>query len=279
MTSEVMAFGREQPYRLSSMNENESVGTLIRAWRNSRGKSQLSLSIEAGISSRHLSFIETGRSSPSREMVLTLAETLDVPLRDRNALLEAAGFAAAYRETPLEAPTMREVRGALERVLAASEPNPTLVVNRRYDVLMCNQGAVRLMAYFCPSPPTLPANLVRLLVSPSGLRASIQNWNEVAVYVAQRISRELANIRNRDAADDAVLAELTAEPSLRVPSKVPPRSNVFLPVKLQRGSVSMDLFTMITTLGTPLDITLQELRIETLFFADQASRDAFGRIE
>src|SRR5271156_4250503 len=118
-------------------------GPLLRSWRRRRGLSQLDLSLDAAISARHLSFVETGRSKPSREMVLMLAEHLEVPLRDRNALLEAAGFVAAYRETPLDAPALSNVREALAHILEASEPNPTLIVNRRYDILRTNEAAVR----------------------------------------------------------------------------------------------------------------------------------------
>ncbi len=180
-------------------------GPVLRAWRNARGKSQLALSIEAGVSSRHLSFVETGRSNPSREMVLTLAQALDVPLRDRNALLEAAGFAPVFRETPLDAPAMAEVRDALEHILRSHEPNAALVLDRRYDVLMANEATARLFAAFAPSFRG-PANVARMVFEPSGLRPAIENWPEIAGHVAHRLRAELTG-RVRDAADEALLAE------------------------------------------------------------------------
>jgi transcriptional regulator with XRE-family HTH domain len=261
--------------------ETTSVGHLLRAWRTARGKSQLSLSLEAGISTRHLSFIETGRSNPSREMVRTLTETLDVPLRDRNLLMEAAGYAAFYRETPLDAASMEHVRAALSQILRGSEPNPTLVVNRRYDVLMANEAAHQLITHFrarADEPPRAP-NMARLVVSPHGLRPFLVNWDEVAAHVIDRLRRELAGSANRDDEDEALLAEvLAAEPSRRAPAASPPPEAIVVPVQLRRGDLVMSLFTTITTLGTPLDITLQELRIETLFPADAASKAALLRL-
>ena len=250
-------------------------GPLLRAWRTARGKSQLALSIEAGVSSRHLSFVETGRSNPSREMVLALAQALDVPLRDRNALLEAAGFAPVFRETPLDAPAMADVRDALEHILRSHEPNVALVLDRRYDVLMANDATARLFGAFAPEWRG-PANVARMVFDPSGLRPAIDNWPEIAGHVAHRLRAELTG-RVRDATDEALLAEAIriegelASSARAVPTR--PLSAVILPIRLRRGALSANLFTAITTLGTPLDITLQELRIETLFPADAAAKE------
>jgi transcriptional regulator with XRE-family HTH domain len=249
----------------------QTVGTLLRAFRSARGKSQLALALEAGVSTRHLSFVETGRSMPSRELVMTLAQTLDVPLRDRNALLEAAGYAAIYRETPLDAPSMSEVRSALEHMLAANEPNPTLIVNRRYDVLMVNQGA---RAFFRAFDYRGPMNVVRAILAKEGLRPWIRNFAEVASYVVHRTRAELSV--PRDDEDRALLAELQiAAEKLRSHERP---SSVLLPLKMARGALELDLYTTIATLGTPLDITLQELRIETLFPADARSRERLAHL-
>lgn len=249
----------------------QTVGTLLRAFRSARGKSQLALALEAGVSTRHLSFVETGRSMPSRELVMTLAQTLDVPLRDRNVLLEAAGYAAIYRETPLDAPSMSEVRAALEHMLSASEPNPALVVNRRYDVLMVNRAA---QSFFRAFDYRGPMNIVRALLARDGLRPFIRNYPEVASYVVHRTRAELAV--PRDDEDRALLAELQiAAEKLRGHERP---SAVLLPLKLARGDLVLDLYTTIATLGTPLDITLQELRIETLFPADARSREHLARL-
>jgi transcriptional regulator with XRE-family HTH domain len=258
--------------------ENRSIGVMLRAWRTARGKSQLALALEAGVSSRHLSFVETGRSAPSREMVLTIAEALDVPLRDRNGLLEAAGFAAIYRETPLEAPPMNEVRIALAHILRASGPNPSLVVNRRFDVIMANEAALKVFAFFAPEWQGM--NVIRMLLSFDGLRNAVANWHEVTGHVVRRTKRELTESRTREPEDEALLAELiAAEASLThsLPSAEHPAA-VLLPVKLRKPPVELDMFTTITTLGTPLDITLQELRVETMFPADDASREGLARL-
>ena len=261
------------------MVEPSPVGALLRRWRSARGKSQLALANEAGVSSRHLSFVETGRAAPSRDMVILLAEALDVPLRERNALLEAAGFAAIYKETPIDAPRMTEVHGALTEILRAHGTNPTLVVNRRYDVLMANDAAQRLIGAFAGAglaDPRIARNVARMLLAPDGLRPSVRNWVEVAAHVVHRLRRELAASPSRDAEDEALLRDVFAVPDIeRVSHHAPDASRtleILVPVILQRGGLRLELFTTITTLGTPLDITLQELRIETLFPATAASR-------
>ena len=250
-----------------------TVGPLLRAWRSSRGLSQLALAVEAGISTRHLSFVETGRATPSREMVLMLAEHLDVPLRDRNVLLEAAGYAAVFRETPLEAAAMSAVRNALSHILEASEPNPTLVVNRRYDVLLANTAAVELLAFFAPKWKG-KNNIFRMLLAHDGLRDSVVAWADAAAHIVRRLRAELG-AGARDAQDEEILAlanrahaELAGEPD----DAAPRSSSILVPITFRRGKVALDLFTTITTLGTPLDITLQELRIESFFAANPASR-------
>ena len=254
-------------------------GRLLRAWRGARGKSQLALATEAGVSTRHLSFVETGRASPSREMVILLAEALDVPLRDRNALLEAAGFAAMYRSTALDAAAMREIRHALARMLEASEPNPTLVVNRRYDVLLANRALARLTGALAPAWQG-PANVVEMLLAPTGLRPAIVNWAEITGHVVHRVRNELSASAQIDDADRALLARIAgADAELRAaPAGHTPPPALLVPMRLRHAGQRIDLFTAITTLGTPLDITLQELRIETLFPADDASRRALQPI-
>ncbi len=280
MTSEVMADHGATAQSGCMYTQPTGVGPLLRAWRTTRGKSQLALSLEAGISSRHLSYVETGRSNPSREMVLTLAETLDVPLRERNALLEAAGFAAVYRETSLDADSMEETRRTLEQLLRSCEPTPAVVVNRRYDLVLANDAARRLVARFSASPPdgSRPPNLARLIVSPDALRPFIENWDEVAIYVVERMRRELGGAPSRDADDEALLAELVAATAPAKRATVSAPLGPALPVKLRRGDLALRLFTAIMTLGTPLDVTLQELRIEMLLPADAATQSALQRL-
>ncbi len=257
------------------------VGPLLREWRTARGKSQLALAVEAGVSTRHLSFVETGRSTPSREMVLTLAAHLDLPLRERNALLQAAGYAAVFRETPLEAEAMKEVRRALTHLLEASHPNPSLVVNRRYDILLANSAAVELFCFFAPAWKG-KNNMAHMIFAESGLRSAIADWPAAAGYLVKRLRAELAN--SADAQDIELLAIVKTVEAELAPLGSPqtaastPLQNVLVPVTLRRAAVEVDIFTAITTLGTPLDITLQELRIETFFPADTQSRDALAKV-
>jgi transcriptional regulator with XRE-family HTH domain len=257
----------------------EGFGGLLRAWRSNRGRSQLALALDAGISSRHLSYMETGRARPSREMVLTLAQALDIPLRDRNDMLQAAGFAAIYRETPLAAPALGPVQDALNVLLNGSEPNPAFVVNRRYDVLDANAAGrwilrtfVKDLARFEP-----PFNMARLVASPFGLRPHLENWHEVARKVFVRLRRELGGAHVRDAADQTLLDEIgPAYAELRDPPATTDALPLMVGVRFRRGDVALNLFTTIATLGTALDITLQELRIETLFAADASTKQVLA---
>ncbi|MDF3069483.1 MAG: transcriptional regulator, family [Polyangiaceae bacterium] len=259
-----------------------AVGPLLRSWRTSRGKSQLALAVEAGVSTRHLSFVETGRSSPSRALVLTLAEHLGVPLRDRNELLTAAGYAPVYRQTALDADAMREVKAALTHILAAHEPQPALVVNRRYDVLLANSAAVELLSFYAPHWKG-KNNLAYLLTAEDGLRPSVMNYAETAGHLLRRVRAELASSSARDTEDEDLLAHVSlaeAELGAHVPSPSEgfKPGDVLVPVTFERAGERVDLFTTITTLGTPLDITLQELRIETFFPVNERSRAALSRI-
>ena len=259
----------------STAIDRRGFGGFLREWRAARGVSQLALSLQTGVSARHLSFMETGRASPSRDMVLMLAEALQMPLRDRNSFLQAAGFAAMYRETPLAAQPMGPVRDAINLLLRSTEPNPTLVVNRRYDVLDANDTGRWLLATFSEDVGSFlpPHNIGRLLVSEKGMRRHVENWSDVARKVLGRLRRELGGAHSRDAADDDLLktiapalAELGDPPS---PSETLP---LLVPVRLHRAPIGLQLFTTIATLGTPLDVTLQELRVEMLFPADAVTR-------
>ena len=260
----------------SVATEQRGFGGLLREWRTTRGLSQLTLSMRGGVSSRHLSYMETGRAMPSRDMVLALAQALEIPLRDRNALLQAAGFAAIYRETPLQAQPMGPVRDAINLLLRSTEPNPTFVVNRRYDILDSNETGRWLLATFTEDLRSFapPYNFGKLLVSAKGMREHVENWTDVGRKVFGRLKRELGSApQMRDAADEELLrtialvwGELGAPPS---PTEALP---LLVPVRLRRGTLGLRLFTTIATLGTPLDVTLQELRIEMLFPADEDSK-------
>ena len=253
-----------------------ALGELLRDWRAARGMSQLDLALRAGFSTRHVSFIETGRTQPSRQALLALAETLDVPLRERNRLFEAAGYAPAYRQTPLAAAEMAHLRGVLQFILDRHEPYGAVVLDRYSNCVMGNPSAARLLGALI-EPPLLTegANLLRAVFHPEGLRRWIVNWPEVSHHLLSRAKRDLAALKD-DPASVALLAEL-GEYAGRVdaPAHGAVRAaDLLLPVHIRKGDLDVRLFSTIMTLGTPQDVTLQELRIETFFPADGASEAA-----
>ena len=250
-----------------------ALGPLLREWRAVRGLSQLELAMRAGFSSRHVSFIETGRAQPSRQALLVLAETLDVPLRDRNRLLEAGGYAHVYRHTPLGAEEMRHVRSVLQFILDRHEPYGAVVLDRYSNLVMANTAIVRLLAALLdPSLRTDAPNLLRIVFHPLGLRPAIVNWDEVAEHLLSRAERELGRF-----SDDRVGVELLLELRGYAGAARHQRSapigpaDLLLPVHIKKGDVDVRLFSTIMTLGTPQDVTLQELRVETFFPADGES--------
>ena len=257
----------------ASSSQPSPFGRLLREWRARRGMSQLRLATEAGVSSRHLSFVETGRSQPSREMVLRLSEALDVPLRERNALLGAAGFAAVFRESSLGAPELAPVERMLGFLLAQYEPFPAYLVDRCTRVLRANRAGLATFAPFVNDAPVwreTPLNLMRLTLDPAGLRPAIVNWEEVASALLVRLAREAA-LASADTELAALVEELRAIPglpdSVRVPDLTRPPPPI-LAVHLKGDGVDLRFFTMLTTLGTPQDVTLQDLHIESFMPAD-----------
>lgn len=248
-----------------------SIGALLQYWRKCRHLSQLALANEADVSSRHICFLETGRAKPSREMVVLLATVLDVPLRERNALLLAAGFAPMYSEANLDAPELGAVRTALDAILRQQEPFPAVVMNRRWDILKANGAAGLLFGFLLNGRPTPePANVLRMMFDPNGLRPCVVNWDAVADALVQRVQREAVG-GVRDAQTLKLLDEIMAYPGvprhLHKPNLQTPLVPV-IPVRFQREGKSFNFFSTVTTLGTPLDVTLQEVRIECFFPAD-----------
>jgi transcriptional regulator with XRE-family HTH domain len=251
--------------------EPSPVGLLLQYWRKARQMSQLALATEAGVSSRHLCFLETGRARPSREMVLQLAETLGVPLRERNALLLAAGFAPAFRESSLESPDLAPVRLALEAILEQQEPYPAVVMNRRWDIVHSNRAAARFFARLLGDRPApTPPNVLRLMFHPQGLRPSVTNWEAVAEGLVRRLHREAVGGVLDDAAR-ALLAEILDYPGVpkrwATPQLATPLLPV-LPVCFRHAEQDFNFFSTVTVLGTPCDVTAQELRIECFFPGD-----------
>jgi transcriptional regulator with XRE-family HTH domain len=257
-------------------------GQLLREWRSRRRVSQLGLAVEAGVSSRHVSFIETGRSQPSREMILMLARVLDVPLRDRNELLMSAGYAAMYRASDLDAPALEQARRALDFILRQQEPYPAIVVDRSWNLLKANNGAVRLVEAFADAEAANEwgGNAMRLMFHPRGFRQYIVNWEAMAAALIQWLHRDvLSGIGGDDTR--RLLAELLSYPG------VPPRWRTldldvstapFLAIDFSKGDLHLRFFSTLTSLGTPHDITLQELRVEAFFPADEATEEAARRL-
>ena len=245
--------------------------------------SQLDLAVEAEVSSRHLSFVETGRAQPSRDMVLLLAHTLDVPLRDRNVLLHAAGYAPIYRETRLEEPAMAEARRALDFILRQQEPYPALVLDRCWNVIQVNEGSARVQkAFLDPAAVALlgPPNAMRLMLHPRAFRPYIVNWEATAASLIQWLHRDALNDSAR-AETRALLRELLSYPDIplrwrTIDLEVSPAP--FLPIEFRKGELALKYFTTLTSLGTPHDVTLQELRIEWFFPADESTEDASRRL-
>ena len=257
---------------LESVATNASpVGRLLKHWRHVRRQSQLTLSLEAGVSPRHLGFIEVGRAKPSREMVLTLAKALDVPLRERNDLLLAAGFAPMYHETGLSEPAMAQARGALDSILRQQEPFPAVVMDRYWNILLTNDAAPRFFGLFVDlGAEPAPANVLRMMFDPSKLRPFVQNWESVAEALIHRVHREAVG-GVADSRTVALLGELLSYPDVPRRWHVPDLTRVsppFLPVEFRTSDRVMRFFSTVTTLGTPQDITLQEIRIECFFPAD-----------
>jgi transcriptional regulator with XRE-family HTH domain len=245
--------------------------------------SQLDLAVEAGISSRHVSFIETGRAQPSREMVVLLAQVLDMPLRDRNALLTVAGYAPIYRETSLAAPVMAQVRRALDFILRQQEPYPALVLDRHWNVLKVNEGSARVQASFLDPVAVAelgPPNAMRLMFHPQAFRPHIVNWEATAASLIQWLHRDAVNGFG-DAETRALLQELLSYPD--VPHRwrtidLDASTAPFLSIQFRKAELDLRFFTTLTSLGTPHDITLHELRIESFFPADEATEAALQRL-
>lgn len=251
-------------------------GELLRRWRVRRRLSQLDLAVDAEISTRHLSFIETGRSQPSRDMVLLLARALDIPLRDRNDLLTAAGYAPIYRESGLDAPAMAQARRAFDFILRQQEPYPALVLDRHWNVLEVNEASARFQARFLDPAAAAelgPPNAMRLMFHPRALRPHIVNWEATAASLIQWLHRDVVSGVGGPPSR-ALLVELLGYPevprqwrTLDVEASTAP----FLPIEFRKDDLTLRYFTTLTSWGTPHDITLQELRVESFFPADDAT--------
>lgn len=255
----------------------------LRYWRDKRGYSQLHLSTISEVSQRHISFLESGRSQPSKELILKLGVVLEIPLRQRNIMLLAAGFAPAYQERSLSDPEMAAVRRALDFMLAQQAPYPALVVDRLWNLQMSNGPAAGMLAWLLDLPADHPApasgsvNVLKLMLDPNAVRKFVVNWEEVSADLLHWIQREAMSDGPGSEAT-ILLSELLALPGIRAASATPNldrRALPFLPVTIRKDGIELKLFTAITTLGTPHDVTVHELRVETFFPADEASAEWF----
>jgi transcriptional regulator with XRE-family HTH domain len=262
-------------YLAGTMSSRQGFAAKLRWWREHRGLSQLELAGRADISQRHLSFLELGRASPSREMVARLAGALDIPLRQHNALLVAAGFAPVWREADLAAPELTQVRSAVDYILTQQEPFPALAVDRHWNLLKSNAGAVRLVTFLVgPLPPDASINLADALVAPDVLRPFLVNWVDVVRYFIRSVEADaLADGTEKTA---ALLQRLLGYDGVRAAVKTPESeaaNSPVLPMHFRKGDTSLRLFTTIATLGTPQDVTVQELRIECFFPMDDETAE------
>jgi transcriptional regulator with XRE-family HTH domain len=272
----------------SAMHANQTaqaqrpVGQHIREWRQRRRMSQLDLALEASISSKHLSFVETGRARPSRDMILLLSERLDIPLREQNILLVSAGYAAVFPERPLDDPALAVAREAVELVLAGHEPYPALAVDRHWQLVAANKAVAPLLDGADPSLLEPPVNVLRLGLHPDGVAPRIVNLAEWRAHILMRLRQQI------EVSADPVLAalhdELSAYPAPSVDPRQPPSrpspefGNVVVPLQLMSEQGTLSFFSTTTVFGTPIDVTLAELAIEAFFPADAATAEVLRRL-
>src|SRR5688572_2931421 len=254
-----------------------ALGDLLREWRRRRHQSQLALALQAGISQRHLSFVESGRAQPSRDMVLHLAEELDIPLRERNRLLNAAGFAPVFPEHALDDPALDAARRAIERVLQAHEPYPAIAIDRQWNLVSANRAAPPLMATAAPALLQPPINVLRLSLHPDGIAPRIANLAQWRTHLLQRLQRECD--LTGDAKTRGLLEELRGYPYPTATAASPPSAiahadeRIFVPLQLITDAGIMSFISTTTVFGTPVDVTVSEIALECFFPADEKTAD------
>ena len=253
---------------------SRTVGELLREWRQRRRMSQLDLACDAEISTRHLSFVETGRAVPSREMLLRLVERLDVPLRERNALLLAAGFAPMFKERRLDDPELQAARQVVLRVLRGHAPYPALAVDRHWQLVLANEAVAPLLEGVAADLLQPPVNVLRLSLHPRGLASRIANFGEWRAHLLARLHAQV--VASADPVLAALLRELADYP-VPVEAAAPPAhdtAGVAVPLQLRTPAGVLSFISTTTVFGTPVDITLSELALETFFPADDATARA-----
>jgi transcriptional regulator with XRE-family HTH domain len=255
------------------------VGDVLREWRQRRRMTQLDLALDAEISAKHLSFLETGRAQPSREMVLNLAERLEIPLRERNTLLVSAGYAPLYRERRIDDPSLEKAKAAIDLLLKGHEPYPAIAVDRHWNLVAANKPIGILMAGASPHLLKPPVNVLRLSLHPEGLAPKIINYHEWRAHLIARLKRQV------DLSGDAKLAELLREISAYpkpsrsvVPIREGDADEVVVPLQFETHAGRVSLFSTMTIFGSPVDVTLSELAIESFFPADSDSAALLRKI-
>lgn len=249
-----------------------TVGSLLREWRHRRRLSQLDLALEAGVSARHLSFVETGRSRPSAQMVVHLAEQLDVPLRERNGLLLAAGYAPAYAQHDLDAPEMGPVREALDQLVRAHHPLPAVVVDRHWGLVAANDAIALLVDGVAPHLLEAPVNVLRLSLHPEGMAPRIVNLRQWRAHLLDRLGRE--SVISGDPALAALHEELAAYPGGGpAAAGAAASSEIAVPLRLRVRAQELAFISTVTTFGTAIDVTVSELSIESFFPADASTAE------
>lgn len=268
----------------TTMSEQAHFGDELRRWRTKRGRAQLDLANLAGYSQRHISFLESGRSQPSRNTVVTLAEALEVPLKDRNTLLQAAGFAPMFSAEPLNSEFLQFAIQALETVLESHRPFPAIVVDRAWNMYAGNDNAFGLFQMLLDQPiianEQSPVNVLRLCLSHQGFRPYLQNWPDFAQNMLNHLKRELDFDRSNESLQ-TLIKEFEADPEIaaRTNSKEPPRLSPVSTLEFERDGRSLQLFTMISQISNPNDATLAELRVETFLPANEATRSVLNAID
>lgn len=265
----------------SMMNTARPVGEYLREWRQRRRMSQLDLALEAEISTRHLSFMETGRAMPSREMVLHLAERLAIPLRERNALLVAAGYAPLFPERKLDDPALQAARRAMDLVLAGHEPYPALAIDRHWNLVASNKALPPFLRGVDASLLTPPVNVLRLSLHPEGVAPRIANYREWRTHLLERLRHQINLTADPVLVD--LLAELSAYPAPPgVPSSAPAScqdyAGVAVPFQLVTEAGILSFISTTTVFGTPIDVTLSEIALETFFPADAVTAESLRQL-
>ena len=257
---------------MQSASAVPQLGALLRYWRQERGKSQLDLSLDTGISQRHLSFVESGRSTPSRDFLSVVSDALNIPLRERNALLLASGFAPQFSEQSIDAEQMEVVTRAIDRMLEQHEPHPALVLDRYWNVIRTNKAAPRFFGSFVDlEKRPKPRNLLDLIFDRAGMRPFVEEWEKVAAGLLQRVRREAVG-QVMDTKLQEMLKRLREYPGVaELKPSLTPQSPV-LPMVFRKENQRFSYFSLITTVGTPQCITAQELRVECMFPTDAEER-------